>query len=99
MVLMVSVLSPWLIDPGPVMRQNIMVVGACIRGYSHHGGQEAKRERCPGQDSIPQGLTPSNLLPPSMPHILKFLETSKTAPPLETKHSAYGVSGKIHFQQ
>lgn len=65
------------------LTQNIMVAGASGRGSSlPHGTSQTNRDL--GQTRAPfppQGHTPSDLLPPVRPGLLKFLEPPKIESP------------------
>jgi hypothetical protein len=57
--------------------------------------------RCQGQES--QGPAPSDLLPPAVSYLLKFLEHSKIAPSAGTSHSklepSFGKSNTVKHAQ
>jgi hypothetical protein len=56
-----------------VLGQSIMVAGVCRgRASSLHGAQKAENKRGPGAKHNLQRHTPSDLLPPARPHILRF---------------------------
>jgi hypothetical protein len=58
--------------------------GACVtEKFLHLMADRRQRKKQEGaRTSYPQGLAPSDLLPPAMSHLLKFPEPSKIAPPV-----------------
>jgi hypothetical protein len=60
--------------------KSIIVEGMAEQSSSRHGGQDAERERKRPGIRHPQTLVHRGLLPPAMPHPLKFLEPPHISP-------------------